>query len=190
MPPVVSLSDLKAHLDLTNTSKDDAELDDTLDDAIAAIEDLVGPLSSQTFVEEINNHGTSIVLSHTPVLSVQSVSIEPWLGAAAVDDTTGWRLNKTTGVLRRQVAGGSLPYYGAGSVFTITYTAGRTDVPSAVNRAILTQAKAMWRSQRVPSSRPAPGASNPPPVYQGNTGFLAPEVMEMLAPHLMPPGVA
>jgi uncharacterized phiE125 gp8 family phage protein len=189
MPPVVSLTELKAHLGITD-STDDAELDDTLDEAIAAIEDIVGPLSPQTFVEQIDNHGGDIVLSRTPVVSVQSVSIEPWLGATATDDTAGWRLNTATGVLRRQVTGGALPFYGRGSVFTVTYTAGYSDVPGAVNRAIKTQAKSMWKSQRVPTNRPVSGAAAQTPIYQGNTGFLAPEVMELLTPLLPPPGAA
>lgn len=189
MADVVTLTDVKLALNLTRDTDDD-ELQDVLDDAIQAVEDVIGPLGSRVVVEQFDNHGHAIVLSKTPVIGVDSVSIEPWLGAAAIDDTAGWRLNTTTGVLRRQVAGGTLPFYGRGSIFTITYRAGRVDVPGPVNRAIKMQVKTMWKSQRVASTTPVAGAAGAPPVFQGNTGFLGPDVMELLTPYLPPPGAA
>lgn len=186
--PTVTLDDVKTYLNIRGTGDDD-ELTDFLYDAVAAIEDVIGPLGSRTVVEEIDSHGHRIVLSRTPVLSVQSVSIEPWLGAAPVDDTAAWRLNTMTGVLRRKVIGGTLPYYGPGSIFTVSYTAGRDDVPRPVNRAVLMQVRSMWKSQRVAATRP--GTPDPTPLpYQGNTGLLEPAVMELLTPYLLPPGVA
>lgn len=189
MATLVNLADVKASLNkIQNT--DDAELQDFLDEAIAAVEEVIGPITTRTVVEEIDSHGPRIVLACTPVVSVQSVSIEPWLGGAAVDDTAAWRVNTGTGVLRRRVVGGTLPFYGQGSIFTVTYTAGRVGVPSPVNRAILMQVKSLWKSQRVASPTPVAGAQGAPPIYQGNVGFLGPDVMELLTPYLPPPGVA
>jgi uncharacterized phiE125 gp8 family phage protein len=186
--PTVTLDDVKTYLNITRTTND-AELSDFLSDAITIIERVIGPLASQSVTEEIDSHGPKIVLSRMPVLSVQSVSIEPWLGAAPVDDTAAWRLNTATGVLRRKVVGGSLPYYGPGSVFTVTYTAGRSDVPNDINRAILMQVADMWESQRGAMPLPA-GGDSAPPSYGGDAGFLSADVMELLLPHLLPPGVA
>lgn len=186
--PLVTLSDVKDYLNITSTTHD-AELDDFLDTALAAIQAIIGPLSGQTFTEEFDEHGPRIVLSHTPVMSVQSVSIEPWMGQAPVDDTAAWRLNTTTGVLRRKVVGGSLPYYGTGSIFTVTYTAGLADVPMDINRAILMQVKNMWSSQRGAMPMPA-GGDTPPPVFGGDVGFLGADVMELLLPYVPPTGVA
>jgi uncharacterized phiE125 gp8 family phage protein len=184
----VTLDDVKAYLNITRTTNDN-ELTGFLDVAIAAVEDVIGPIDARTVVEEIDSHGPNIVLSQTPVLSVTSVSIEPWLGAAAIDDTTAWRLNPATGVLRRKVIGGSLPYYGPGSIFTVTYTVGRTSTPAPVFQAILMQVAEMWESQRGTMPMPASGET-PPPSYGGNAGFLSPAVMEMLLPYLAPPGAA
>lgn len=185
---LVSLSDVKRFLNVNGTTSDD-ELAGFLDDAVAAVEDLIGPITARTVVEEIDSHGPRIVLSQTPVQAVMSVSIEPWLGATAVDDTAAWRLNPATGVLRRMVVGGSLPYYGQGSIFTVTYSAGRVDVPGPVNRAIMMQVADMWRSQRGAMPMPAAG-SDLPPAYAGAAGFLSPGVMELLLPYLRPPGIA
>lgn len=189
MATLVTLQAAKDYLNIRGTG-DDAELQGFLDDAVAAVEDIVGPLSATSVTDVYDTHGWRIVLARTPVQSVQSVSIQPWLGAAAIDDTAAWEVNPQSGVLRRKLTGGALPWTGPGTVFTITYTAGRTDVPGPVNRAILMQVAQMWRSQRGAMPQPAQGAPDQPPSYPGNYGFLAPEVMELLRPYLPPPGVA
>jgi uncharacterized phiE125 gp8 family phage protein len=187
MSALVTLTDVKSALNITRTAND-AELTVFLAAAVSAIGQLVGPLAAQSVSEEIDSHGPHIVLTYTPVVSVQSVSIEPWLGAAPINDTTQWRLNPMTGVLRRLVVGGSLPYYGPGSIFTVTYTAGRTDIPDDLNRAVLMQVAAMWASQRGASPIPA-GAEPMPPSYAGDQGFLGADVMALLVPYLRPPGL-
>lgn len=189
MASLVTLTDVKTYLNITSTTND-TELTGFLVDAIAAIEDIIGPITPQSYTEVFDRHGWLIVLSRTPVQSVQSVSIQPWLGAAAIDDTAAWQVNTGTGVLRRLLTGGSLPFYGAGSVFTITYTTGRATVPNPVNRAILMQVAEMWRSQRGASPL-APGNQDPADQpYPGAFGFLDQGVMELLLPYLLPPGVA
>ncbi len=186
--PLVTLAEAKTYLRI-KSSTDDAKLSDFLGDAVAAVADIIGPVTPTQYTEVVDNHGPLIVLARTPVQSVQSVSIQPWLGGAAIDDTAAWQPNTETGVLRRLLVGGSLPWYGQGSVFTITYTAGRAVVPAPVNRAILMQVADMWEAER--GSMPmAGGGDAPPPSYSGDVGFLAPEVMELLLPYLAPPGVA
>ena len=187
--PAVTLSDVRANLNMTSAAND-LELADMLTDATTAIENLVGPLDAQTFTEEFDEHGRNIVLSRTPVLSVTSVMIEPWLGSAPVDDTAAWRLNRTTGVLRRLVTGGGFPYLGRGSIFTVTYTAGRSPVPGPIRRAVLMQTAKLWMSQRAatqPNRGPVP--SVPPPMYAGGQGLLDSDVTALLLPYLLPPGV-
>lgn len=189
MARLVTLFDVKAHLNITRTADDD-ELTGFLLDAIAAVEDLVGPITPRSYTEEFDVHSRNVVLSHLPVQSVQSVSIQPWLGATPTDDTLQWRLNSTTGVLRRAVVGGTLPWLGPGSIFTVTYIAGRADVPGPVNRAILNQVADMWKSQRGSQPMPAGGPSEMPMPYAGAAGFLSSTVMELLRPYMSPPGVA
>lgn len=186
--PLVTLADVKTYLNIRSTTND-TELQGFLDDAVAAVEDVIGPITPRTYTDEYDEHGPRIVLAHTPVQSVTEVSIEPWLGAQPIDDTAAWRLNSATGVLRRAVIGGSLPFYGRGSIFTVTYTAGRDDVPGPVNRAILMQVRSMWKSQRGAQPTSATADDVPPP-YAGSMGFLGADVMELLAPYLLPPGVA
>lgn len=187
MSALVTVPDVKDSLNITRDG-DDAELATFLAAAVSAIGHLVGPLAPQSVSEEIDNHGPHIVLTYTPVVSVQSVSIEPWLGAAPIDDTAMWRLNPMTGVLRRLVVGGSLPYFGPGSIFTISYTAGRADIPDDLNRAVLMQVADMWRSQRGASPLPSP-ADQAVPAYGGDQGFLGAGVMALLLPYLRAPGV-
>jgi uncharacterized phiE125 gp8 family phage protein len=184
---LVTLQDAKDTLNIAGYSSD-VELQTFLAAAIAAVASLTGPLAPRAVSEEIDSHGPRIVLTYTPVVSVQSVSIEPWLGAAPIDDTAMWRVNTMTGVLRRVVIGGSLPYYGPGSIFTVGYTAGRSDIPDDLNRAVLMQVAEMWRSQRGASPLPGP-ADTMPPSYGGDAGFLGAGVMALLLPYLRPPGV-
>ena len=187
--PAVTLSDVKANLNMTS-SANDFELADMLTDATTAVENLVGPLDAQTVSEEFDEHGRNIVLSRTPVLSLTSVFIEPWLGSAPVDDTAAWRLNRSTGVLRRLVTGGGFPYIGRGSIFTVTYTAGRVSVPGPIRRAVLMQTARMWLSQRA-ATQPnrGPGPNAPAPTYIGGQGFLDSDVTALLVPYLLSPGV-
>ncbi|HET6914867.1 MAG TPA: head-tail connector protein [Acidimicrobiales bacterium] len=184
--PLPTLADVKTYLNIRSTTND-AELQSFLDDAIAAVEDVIGPITPVSVTDVYDRHGTVIVLSQTPVQSVQSVSVQPWLGAAPIDDTAAWLVNPRTGVLRRQIVGGTLPWVGPGSVFTVTYTVGRDSVPGPVNRAILIQVRDMWRSQR--GAMPTPAADQPQ-EYGAFGGFLSPAVMELLARYLPPPGVA
>lgn len=190
MSALVGLTDVKTYLNITRTT-DDAELTQMLTDAVAAIGDLIGPLTAgNTATEEIYDHGVNIVLSQTPVTALTQVLIAPWLGAEQIDDTTAWHLNTATGVARRMLMGGQLPFLGPGSVFTVTYTYGRSDVPDPVNRAVLMQVRHMWKTQRGAQPLPAGGMDDTPPAYPGDTGFLSPDVMELLLPYLRPPGVA
>ena len=189
MGSLVTLTDVQQFLNITSTTNDD-ELTGFLADAVTAIEDLIGPITPRTIVDEFDDHGPNIVLPVTPVQSVQSVMIQPWLGATAIDDTATWRLNSTTGVLRRAVIGGMMPFYGRGSIFTITYTAGRTDVPNPVNRAVLMQVAEMWRTQRGASPMSPGNQDAAEPSYPGALGFLDEGVMELLLPYLMAPGIA
>ncbi len=187
--PLVSLEDAKSYLQI-KSSTDDTKLYGFLDDAVAAVADIIGPVTPTSYTEVVDYHGPRIVLARTPVQSVQSVMIQPWLGAAPVDDSLSWLANTETGVLRRLAVGGSLPFYGPGTVFTIVYTAGRTVVPAPVNRAILMQVADMWEAERGSMPMAGGGGGAPPPSYSGDVGFLAPEVMELLLPYLAPPGVA
>ena len=187
--PAVTLTDVKANLNITSAASD-FELSDMLSDATTAIENLVGPLDAQTVTEEFDEHGRNIVLSRTPVLSVSSVFIEPWLGSAPVDDTAAWRLNRSTGVLRRLVTGGGFPYIGRGSIFTVTYVAGRSPVPGPIRRAVLMQTAKLWSSQRA-ATQPnrGPGPNVPSPMYAGGQGLLDSDVTALLLPYLLAPGV-
>lgn len=183
------LADVKTYLNIAAT-KDDAELQQMLDEAVAAIGELIGPLATTAVTEEIDTHGYKIVLAHTPAVSITSVMVEPWLGADPIDDTAAWRLNTATGVMRRKLQSGVLPFIGPGSVFTITYSVGWTSPPEPVFRAILMQVRHMWETQRGAMPLPAGGMDDALPAYRGSEGFLHPDVMDILLPYLRPPGVA
>jgi uncharacterized phiE125 gp8 family phage protein len=186
MAGLVTLTDVKQFLNITTAVNDD-ELQGFLLDAVSVIEDIIGPIGAKSVTEVVAARGPLIVLPQIPVLSVQSVSVQSWQGSTAVDDTASWRLDARTGLLHRQVIGAPLIFLTADAVITVTYTIGRTDVPNPINRAVLIQVADMWRTQRGATSL-SPGGDQAPASFSG-PGFLAPAVMELLLPYLLPPGV-
>ena len=117
--PLPTLDDLRAHLNIPGTS-DDAELSGVLAAAVNVAEGLVGPLTGTTVTEAHFFPGSTILLRHRPVVAIADVS-----GGYL---PSGYILDAAAGLLR--TANG----YAFPGTVTVTYTAGRTEVPAASPR--------------------------------------------------------
>jgi uncharacterized phiE125 gp8 family phage protein len=189
---LVSASDVRQHLNLTDSTQD-AELEGFTRAAQAVIENITGPILPRSVTETFDGGQRSIVLSVYPVLTISSIT-ENTTGTAyplteitaPYSDTTGYsyRVDYSIGEITRW--SGTFPMNwakGFGTV-TVTYTAGRAQVPEDIRLATLRLIEHMWSSQqggsRRGTSNDVPGAGHVMPWY----------VEELLAPHRKAPAIA
>jgi hypothetical protein len=128
-----TLTDLKAHLNKTSTTADDAELADMLDAAVDVVEGIVGPVTTSPVTETHRVSSDVLVLRRMPVAGL--VSVSP--GSLA-----DFALDVDSGLLRR------VDGYGFVGPVTVTYSVGRPMVPAAISLAILIIAGHLWETQR------------------------------------------
>ena len=179
------LDELKTHVNITSDTHDD-ELQDLLDAAVGVVEGYVGPLDSRTVVETHRtlNTASPLVLRQAPAIDVTSVTA----GDGTLYALTDYDLDTEAGLLHLAYEGSYGRWYGQA---TVTYSAGRTDLPAAIRTAILIVASRLWETQRgnAPSALP----------ISDNEGFnadpaglplLPPRARELLRPYLLGPSVA
>ncbi len=139
---MTTLADVKAHLNVTS-SANDGELTDFLDAATEAVNEIAGVSTVRTYTETVWVDGGAAFLSHTPVVSVASVT-------SAGEPVTGWTFSTY----------GAVTGLRGWREVTVTYNAG-TAVPSArVHTAILMLTARLWETQR----------GNTPTILQGGEG--------------------
>jgi len=175
--PLVSLTDAKAHLNITATTNDE-ELRRFLDVATDAAERFTGrTLRGGSVTETLDGNGTpTLLLSTLPVRSITSVSI----GGSAVA-ATGYTVSDA-GVLTR--LGGSYtpgPWTpGVGNV-EVTYMAGDATPPPAAVHAVLELTRHLWTTQR--GSMQGMPRRDVEDVYDPSAGMAMPRrVIELLEP--------
>lgn len=167
--PLVSLSDIKTHLNIpASDTADDDELRDKLaaaHDAVAA--NLQRPVTRETRTDVLMPRGPwTVVLPKPDVTSVTSVTV-----AGASLDPDDYVLDVRTGTLTRS-AGWSGPV----TVVWVTRPVDHADVRNAVAE----MCRHLWETQRGSSrSLPRRGGDGPAPA-----GYALPNrVAELLAPH-------
>jgi hypothetical protein len=176
---VVSLADVKAHLNLTATTHDE-ELRLFIDSATDAVEHLVGPVVKRTVVERVRAYGAAMILAHVPVVSVTSI-------AAAITGGTTYEvadlsLSGDAGLLYR-LDGASFA-----STLNVTYVAGRAIVPPAIRLAALIIVGHLWETQRGATPAALAQGAEEAPVL---AGFALPNrALELLRPFQLGPGIA
>lgn len=136
---IVTLDEVKAHLNKTSTSSD-PELQDFIDAATPIVEEYVGPVEPNTFVER-HPEGQKIRLFEQPVISVDAV--EPWLTEGTTYAPDDLQLDGRLGKVERL---DGEPF--TGGPFKVTYTAGRSVVPENIKKATLIIVAHMWKTQR------------------------------------------
>ena len=180
---------------------------DTVDDgmlalivatASATVQDITGPMIPTSYTETYSGGGLSIIPDHQPVLSVQSVTeylyTMAWtLTEQALGTQTsiyGFTVNYQTGAIERRVFGGSPARFFAGEDnVLISYTAGRKQVPEAVQLATSGLVKHIYDTT-LPSS-PNRGRSDEFSRPDMAVGYAVPTfIMELLQPFRRPPGIA
>lgn len=146
MTSIVSLADVKEHLNITSGAYD-TELSRLMDAATAFVERQVGPVVARTITETVFPTGASIFLS-APVISLTSMTTA--YGYPSSYTVGNWTFRD------RQL----IPLYGATWTpypVTVVYEGGMNPVPADLYEATLDYIKWRWLSQRGPTPLPVPG---------------------------------
>jgi len=145
---VVTVPETKTHLNITVATYD-AELQSFLDRAEAALAKRVGPLSSTAKTERVRGWCTVLRLSHTPIISITSVTAIEGTAVATSQLTTmpGGRVEFTQGG------------YFASRFYDVAYQAGRTTLDEDLKLTVLELVRLLWTTQR--GSRGRPGSEVP-----------------------------
>jgi uncharacterized phiE125 gp8 family phage protein len=178
----VTLSEAKTHLNLS-AGTNDAELQDFIDRAEAAIERRTGPLVSTTITRRARGGGSAFVLPVYPVISLTSATPD---GGTAIDTTL---LDATPEGVVTYLSDGTFPT----GWHTIVYEAGHAltadDVPEDLKLAVLELTRHLWETQRggTSSGRPGSAMSDVTANTVPGAAFLFPfRVEQLLAPYMQP----
>lgn len=199
---VVDIASVKAHLNLNlNDVSQDAELLGFILAATPIIRDIIGPILPETHTQFFNGGVGTISLPWQPVMSIQSATEYYGLSAFLLtEQPLGSQMNAfaftvdyVTGQLTRRTFGGQAALFAVGDKnVKVSWTAGRPDVPYNVRLGALELIRHNWQMTqqggrgRMRSSVGGGGDEMSVPI-----GFAVPDrVVEMLAPHRRPPGVA
>lgn len=178
MAGLITLAEAKTHLNVTDSTWD-SELQDFVDVASDLVEKEAGRVWRDTTFTEYHKGGTSdVVLFHSPVLSVTSVT--DW---GTVIDPSDYILYSATGRIH-------LPYYqfvgGPGQV-VVVYHAGAATVPYLVKQATKETVRHLWKTQRGAMGVRNPlNGDDPDP---GSTFSLPHRAAELLARLMFPGGI-
>jgi hypothetical protein len=172
---VLSLPEMKAHLNITRTDND-AEIEMMIAAAEAAIAKRVGPLGPETITARVEGGG-ALILPRTPAVSVTSVTP---LGSTAI--TTGLHLDQAAATVTYDNGAGFPPGY-----YDVTYEAGRATCPDDLLMALKELVRHMWTTQRGGSSRPGSQPSDALSNSLPGSAYAFPvRVEQLLAPHTQP----
>ncbi|WP_208879983.1 head-tail connector protein [Streptomyces sp. PBH53] len=182
---LLTLAEAKAQLDIDSTV-DDIELQAYIEAVTSVIERHVGPVENREITETIEGRSSSMCLSHIPVVAL--VSVVPAVEAGDPLDLNTLVLDRSTGIVRYR--GGSF----AGTLWSVTYTAGRGEVPPTINLAARIMLQHLWRTQ-YGASRALAGIGGADDVSVtepiAGWGYAIPyRVLQLLEPYKVPPGVS
>jgi hypothetical protein len=197
---LISLDDARSVLRLRagNTS-DDAMLQTIIESASKVVVDITGPMTVSQYTETFDGGVTTIVPSRAPIVRVVSANeyygtsvfalTEQPLGAQT--SAFGYTVDYLTGEITRRTFGGGTALFAFGSKnISITYTAGRTQVPENVQLATKELVRHFYQATQVPG-RPKMGAVADDGFGEVAIGFAVPNfVVEMLQPDRRAPGIA
>ena len=169
MAGLVSLAQAKTHLNIKASTNDD-EVTYFLEVASDLVEEEAKRVWRDTTYTERHNGGTdAIVLFHSPVKSITSVT-----ASGSVVSSADYRLTESTGLIR--MASGTFAG-GVGDV-VVVYVAGATTVPNLAQHATLETLRHLWQTQRGTAIRnPLNGDDYTP----GTTFSLPQRAVELIA---------
>lgn len=174
---VVSLAEVKTHLNLT-VSTHDAEVQSFIDAAEAAIGERVGPLASATTTVRVRGGGRSLVLPLAPAVSLMSVTPA---------DSTALSLSD----LYLDAAAAIVSYVSGGTFsarhYDVVYEAGRSTCPADLKLAVKELVRHLWSTQRGSTARPGSRESEATSNTLPGAAYVFPfRVEQLLAPHEQP----
>ena len=130
---MVSLAEVKAHLNITSTA-DDEELRGFIAAATAACERHTGRAWGRRIVtENLPGGRTMLMTSRIPVMSVVSVEEDG-------TTVTGWTADTPSGVIVRDS--------GTWGAVTVTYVAGGATIPGDIAQGVKEMLRHLWETQR------------------------------------------
>lgn len=170
---VLTLPDVKAHLNIT-TASEDTKLAAMIAAAEAAIAERVGPLEPASRTVRVTPYGRTLFVP-SPAVSLTSVTDAD--GTAT--DTNDLHLVTRSGMVTRNDGG----LFGA-RWYTITYQWGRATCPDDLKLAAMEMVRHLWTTQRGPSRRPGSTDSDATANTIPGAAYLLPfRVSELIAPH-------
>lgn len=148
---VVSLDEVKAHLNIPATSTDlDEEIRRFMDAANDLAEEYTGRVLGRRTITEIYDGSRDVLFLRTPcALSVTSV-VENGVTLTANDyalDYSGMRLNRLGSGSLDAIQGYGWWARGARNI-TVTYVAGYTNPPAIAKQGVLEIVRHLWQTQR------------------------------------------
>lgn len=177
MADLVTLDTAKTFLRITGTA-DDTTLSQIIGWASERITQELTAAAPESFTQTVSADVGRFVLSHTPVVSLTSITaITSWSPTVNVDDLQV--TNALAGLV--EAISGSTPC----GLYTVAYTAGRDALPTAVEGACLALVRHWWNQSQAHAS-----------ATYGDAGFvpdfrdLPNTVRTMLGAVPKPPGVA
>lgn len=171
---IVSLADVKAHLNITSTTNDE-ELRRFIDAATDFIESRIGPVVRRSITATVFPQSGLLFLT-PPVVSLTTMTYA--YGYSGSVDVTGVYLDGYAGVVR--------PAYGTTFAYpvTVTYVGGRAIVPALIQQAALDYVKWSWETQRGSTPLPLPGGVND---FEVATPATVPyRILQALEPYVSP----
>jgi hypothetical protein len=183
-PDITTLVTLDQVKDRLNIDRDDTDDDDELTlflaSASGVLVDLYGDVIPVAYTEVLRPYGDGcrVMLSRSPVLSVESVSVS-WYGTptpAVVLSPTRYWLDGGAGILHSTSWGGGFApvSFGGNALLTISYTAGRATVTAQVQDAVLEILRINWAPQRATVVAGPAGADMDPDVGFTYLGYYIP----------------
>ncbi|WP_435285912.1 hypothetical protein [Streptomyces bacillaris] len=179
---LLTVADAKAQFDILS-AESDSQLQEYIDALTAVIERHVGPVEQREFTQTIQGRGQTMCLSHIPAVAL--VKVTPALPAGDDLDLSGLFLDTSKGIVHRQ--SGTF----AGTHWSVTYTAGRDEIPPTIRLAALLLLQHLWRTKNGPAR--GRGTSDDFDVTEQLAGYsyaVPNRVLHLLEPYKLPPGVA
>lgn len=179
-PALLSLADVKAHLNITNTNSDD-ELREYIEATTKVVEGYVGPIVRRTYTRRVRGNQYYISLPHTQVTAVTSVV---WVrdGSSPIN-LSDLSIDAQSGVVSFK-SGMRFPF----GDLDFTYTVGRPYVDPNWTTAAKLIVQTRWQSQL--GNLPSIQGEFPGYVVSG-AGYLVPyAAMALLQPDQVPAGFA
>ena len=138
--PVVTLGEMKRHIGISAATADDDELAVFIASAIPIVEQVVGPITPQTFTQTFDGGHPAVRLFYPP----SSVTSVKEFGRTLVEGTD-YTVDYTNGVIRRGTTYFLYSFFYGSLNVSVTYVAGPTVVPTNVQFMVKETVKYLWR---------------------------------------------